>query len=129
MSAELAHLFWAMVLFQVKHFICDFVIQTKYQLRNKGTYGHPGGLLHSGLHGIMSVPAVALLTGAPLLIVGLPLAEAVVHYHVDWTKAGVTRLSVVKDDSNLYWALFGADQFVHQATYLVMLGLLVRLAA
>jgi len=35
----------------VKHFIVDFPLQAHpYQYKNKGTYGHPGGLLHSGLH-------------------------------------------------------------------------------
>lgn len=35
-----------------KHFIIDFPLQTKYQWSNKGIYGHPGGILHAGLHGI-----------------------------------------------------------------------------
>lgn len=34
-----------------KHFIIDFLLQGQYQWKNKGTYGHPGGLLHSALHG------------------------------------------------------------------------------
>ena len=34
----------------VKHFVCDFVVQTPYQIMNKGRYGHPGGLLHAGIH-------------------------------------------------------------------------------
>lgn len=38
-------LFWLFT----KHFIVDFPLQAfPYQYQNKGTYGHPGGLLHSG---------------------------------------------------------------------------------
>ncbi len=30
--------------FQVKHLICDFVLQTRYQVDNKGWYGRDGEL-------------------------------------------------------------------------------------
>lgn len=37
----------------VKHFICDFPLQaTPWMYRNKGTYLHPGGLVHAGIHWI-----------------------------------------------------------------------------
>lgn len=35
-----------------KHFIVDFPLQWEYQWKNKGTYGHPGGIIHAALHGI-----------------------------------------------------------------------------
>lgn len=39
------------ILFQIKHFICDFPLQAfPYQYLNKGTYGHPGGLIHATIH-------------------------------------------------------------------------------
>ncbi len=34
--------------FLCTHFLVDFVLQTPFQYRNKGTYGHAGGLLHAG---------------------------------------------------------------------------------
>jgi hypothetical protein len=129
LNAEFALLFWALVLLEVKHFICDFVAQTGYQVRSKATYGHPGGLLHAGLHGIASLPAILVLTASPLLIAALVAAEFVVHYHVDWLKAAITRLRTLSYDDLLYWILFGADQFLHQATYIVMLAVLVRAVA
>ena len=42
--------------FQVKHLICDFVIQTRYQVDNKGFYGRIGGLVHAGWHILFSIP-------------------------------------------------------------------------
>ena len=98
MNAEFASLFWALVLLEVKHFICDFVAQGAYQVRNKGAYGHPGGLLHAGLHGIASLPAILVLTTSPLLIAALVVGEFVVHYHVDWLKAAITRLRGLTPD-------------------------------
>jgi hypothetical protein len=129
LNAQFASLFWALVLLEIKHFLCDFVAQTGYQVQNKHIYGHPGGLLHAGLHGIASLPAILLLTNAPLPIAAIIVAEFIVHYHVDWLKAAIIRLRGVSYDDLLYWILFGADQFLHQATYIVMLGVLVRVAA
>ena len=129
MTAQAATLFWAFVLLEVKHFLCDFVAHRGYQIQNKGRYGHPGGILHAGLHGIASLPAIVLLTGSPLLIAGIVASEFIVHYHVDWLKAAITRVRGLGYDDLLYWIVFGADQFLHQATYIVMLGILVRAAA
>jgi hypothetical protein len=128
LNAEFVPLFWALVLLQVKHFVCDFVAQTAYQVRNKGTYGHAGGLLHAGLHAVASLPVIVVLTHSPQLIAAIVAAEFVVHYHVDWLKAAINRLRGLGYDDPMYWVIFGADQFLHQATYIVMLGVLLRAA-
>ena len=39
-----------LALLLIKHCLCDFVLQTPWQLAQKGTYGAPGGLVHSGIH-------------------------------------------------------------------------------
>jgi hypothetical protein len=46
-------MFEALVWLFIKHFICDFPLQAfPWIYRNKGTYGHIGGLTHALLHGI-----------------------------------------------------------------------------
>ena len=37
----------AVAVLMAKHMVADFYLQTPYQYLNKGTYGHPGGFLHS----------------------------------------------------------------------------------
>ena len=108
----------ALVLFQIKHYLCDFVLQTQSQVMAKGTYGALGGLSHAGLHAVASIPALYMLTGSPLVILGLIAFEFVLHYHVDFAKARVdaTRGWTVADQQ--YWIVFGLDQFIHQLTYL-----------
>ncbi|MEP7292538.1 MAG: hypothetical protein ABI835_12190, partial [Chloroflexota bacterium] len=32
---------------ELKHFVFDYPLQRPYQFLNKGTYGHPGGILSS----------------------------------------------------------------------------------
>jgi hypothetical protein len=113
------------LLLQLKHFVFDFVTQTQYQLRNKGIYGHPGGLIHATYHAVGSAVVLvpmrfAALLPAPLtLIVALLAVEFAIHYHVDWGKEQIVK-SLVESQGPLYWAVFGFDQFLHQATYVAM---------
>jgi hypothetical protein len=129
LNPDLALMFWSLVLFQAKHFVCDFVLQTPYQKRNKGTYGHPGGLLHAGLHGVGSLPAIVLLTRAPEMIGAIVAAEAVAHYHIDWLKMAIIKRRALSFDDMRYRIVFGADQFLHQMGYVIILAVLMRAAA
>ena len=129
MNLQIAILFWSLVLFETKHFVCDFVLQTRYQKQGKGIYGHPGGLIHAGLHAVGSLPAILLLTLSPLLIAALVVAEFAVHYHIDWLKLAILRRRALLPEGALYWVVFGADQFLHQMNYVIFLAVLVRAMA
>jgi len=118
----------SLALFEVKHFVCDFVLQTAYLYRNKGIYGHPAGFIHAGLHALGSLPAILLIGGAPGLIAVLLVGEFLVHYHVDWLKLYIDHRYRLRIDRSAYWIVFGLDQLLHQATYIVMLALLAQAA-
>lgn len=116
-------------IFSVKHAIADFFIQTPYQFMNKGTYGHPGGLLHSGIHAVMSAPVFLVLAPVSALAGILLLAgEFIVHYHVDWLKEQVTMRNGWKPDEAWFWRALGLDQLAHMLTYVAMIALLLRQA-
>jgi hypothetical protein len=109
---------------QFKHFIVDFLLQTRYQWSNKGTYGHPGGILHAGLHGVGTYLCVALVT-RPDIALGLALVDWLVHYHIDWAKMQLnSRLGLTPADSR-FWVLLGLDQLLHQLTYVAFLFLII----
>jgi hypothetical protein len=120
-----------LLLLVLKHFICDFVVQTQYQLRYKGIYGHPAGLLHAGLHATGSAAVLIGLGVAGLLSISIALlaallaAEFVLHYHIDWGKEQVVK-PFVEEQGTAYWAIFGFDQFLHQATYVAMAYVVFR---
>jgi hypothetical protein len=117
-----------MLIFQIKHFLCDFALQTSNQVRNKGRYLHLGGITHAGLHMLGSVPALLVLSRSPALIGALLAAEFLIHYHTDWAKAQVDRALRLNDTTSLYWTIFGSDQLVHQLTYLGMIYATLRFA-
>jgi hypothetical protein len=114
----------AILVLQFKHFIADFVLQTPYQFLNKGKYGHPGGFLHAGIHAVGSM--FAFLFIQPTLIVGIAVVvlEFIAHYHIDWLKERTTRVRQWSFPQSEFWWTFGADQAAHQATYVVIAGVL-----
>ena len=99
-----------------KHFIVDFPLQWEYQWKNKGTYGHPGGLIHAGLHGIGTYLCFFWIS-VPVAVV-LAVFDMVVHYHIDWAKMNIARGLTVQDKK--YWFWLGFDQLIHALTYLAI---------
>jgi hypothetical protein len=117
----------ALAIFQLKHFACDFLLQTPRQIRAKGNYGQLAGLEHAGLHAVTSLPALLMLTRSPAVMVTTIVCEFLVHYHVDWSKARIDRWKNFSETSTAYWGVFGFDQLLHQMTYLTIVFVLLRL--
>jgi hypothetical protein len=110
----------------LKHLICDYPLQTPYQFMNKGIYGHPGGLLHVGIHAVGTL--IALWFFAPLTsALGFALLDAFIHYHIDWAKNHINRRFNLKPTGGAgFWFTFGLDQYLHQMTYILLVYLLVH---
>ena len=120
----------AVAVLMLKHTVADYFLQTPYQYCNKGTYGHPGGFVHSAIH-VALTPLVYLLI-APvslLLALGIAAGEFVVHYHVDWAKEQITRRAGFTPQTPRFWHALGVDQLLHGLTYLAIVGVLVWAAA
>lgn len=111
-----------MILLQLKHFLCDFPLQGPYQYKNKGTYFHPGGLLHAAIHVAGTLAVFALLGWFYVDLLWLALLEGFIHYHIDWAKM---RINAAKGwgptTHEEFWWLLGYDQLLHQLTYLAMI--------
>jgi hypothetical protein len=101
----------------VKHFLADFVWQTKAMVTEKGLYGRLGGLQHSALHGALTY--VILMHFLELqACVMLSMIDAAIHYHIDWAKMNITKHYTVNDKE--YWFWLGFDQLLHSLTYLAV---------
>lgn len=111
----------SMLIFQIKHFLCDFAFQTSGQIRNKGVYLHPAGVSHAAMHMVGSLPALLVLSRAPLPLAALLVGEFLFHYHTDWAKVKLDSHLRLNDQNALYWIIFGSDQLIHQLTYLGMI--------
>jgi hypothetical protein len=116
----------AVAVLMLKHAVADFYLQTPYQYLNKGTYGHPGGFIHAGIHALLT-PFVylVLVPSSLLLVLAITIGEFAVHYHVDWMKEQVTHRNGWTAHDRGFWYAIGTDQLVHGLTYLLIVAVLV----
>lgn len=114
-------------LFTVKHFIVDYWLQNEYQWSNKGNYLHPGGVLHSALHGLATFIIFSFVhyeTNNPILFAFiLSTLDIFIHYHIDWIKTNVNRDLGYKQEHKGFWILLGIDQTLHFLTYIFLIYL------
>lgn len=117
-----------LILFQAKHFVFDFLYQPPWQYKNKGTFGHPGGIAHAVQHGlatwailVFAVPEFCFDSFNFCIVPGaltLSLIETVIHYFVDLSKMKLNAaLGWGPTTTDNFWRLLGFDQFLHQITY------------
>ena len=125
MTNEAIRILLGVASFQAKHLVFDFLLQTPYQLKNKGTYGHPGGVLHAGLQAVGTLLAVIVLAPSPPIGAAIVASDLLLHYHIDWLHNRIDkRLKLTPDKPGFYYSL-GVDQLTHQATYLLFLAVLM----
>ena len=108
-----------------KHFVVDFPLQVAYQYKNKGTYGHPGGILHAGLHAAGTYLVLYWFAG-PIVAMFLALIDGLIHYHIDWAKMNLNKkLGWGPTTHKQFWWLLGVDQFLHALTYIGLVMFLI----
>jgi hypothetical protein len=123
-----AYLFIGFTYLLVKHFVFDFPhrIQTPWMFLNKGTYGHPGGIVHALLHSLATLPLtlwmIARITyypiDGPTRVLICFVGEFFIHYHMDWFKMWWCAKKQYKPDTHSeFWLWLGIDQLVHGLTY------------
>lgn len=126
----MSDLTWAILLgfvvLSMKHTVGDFFLQTSYQYLNKGIYGHRGGLIHSGLQALLTIPVFLVLPpSSALLAIAIIAGEFVVHYHLDWSKEQLVKRYELTHEDPWFWHLFGLDQLGHLLTYVAIIAILI----
>jgi hypothetical protein len=108
------------IIFAIKHFIVDFIAQTKWQYTNKHILFHLGGIFHSWLHGITTLIILdAFHFRIPIYILfNIAITEWVIHYFIDYFKMNIALYFNWKcNESYKFWWLLGFDQLLHYLTY------------
>ena len=110
----------------VKHFIIDFPLQYPYQWKNKGTYGHPGGLVHASLHSLGTFAILLFFTTGTMAVI-LAFVDGFIHYHVDYAKMNINKKMGWGPTTHAeFWTLVGLDQLLHAFTYIGIVYFLVH---
>jgi Protein of unknown function (DUF3307) len=118
----------AVAVLMLKHAVADFYLQSSYQYLNKGTYGHPGGFMHSGIHVALTPLVYLVIAPSLLLALGIAVSEFLLHYHIDWLKEQITHRNGWTAQDRGFWYALGTDQLVHGLTYLAIVGVLIAYA-
>lgn len=112
-----------LTLLLVKHFIWDFWYQPPFMWQNKGTFGHLGGIVHSGIHAVTTFIILTFWLENPFGVLALSVFEFVVHYFTDYAKMNINKFKGWGATThNEFWQLTGLDQLVHQLTYVAILA-------
>ncbi|MBX3023065.1 MAG: DUF3307 domain-containing protein [Bdellovibrionales bacterium] len=107
-----------LILFQVKHFIADFVLQNVWMLQKSrpGWDFVPPLAIHCFVHALMTLAIVLCVDPAAWW---LALLDFAVHFTMDRIKAGPRYLGRYSDvRGKAFWVSFGFDQMVHHLTHI-----------
>ena len=114
-----ANIILLLAMLQLKHLIVDWCWQPPYELDNKGTYGHWGGVRHALKNAIGT--GLCVLPFVPWMVPKVILIDFLCHYHIDFSKMNLNRhWGLHPLEHARFWWLMGADQWAHQMTYLLL---------
>jgi len=119
-----------LVAFQIKHFLCDYPLQTQYMLRKGQRKGWVKPLIeHVSCHyvftGFIALIYTYITSGTPSLILLVMLLDFVVHFTVDRIKSHPDLGGKFENTSPKFWWCLGADQMCHHLTHYVIIWILV----
>lgn len=107
----------ALVWLTIKHYLADFPLQTKFQLRKTKPTGWTWPLLqHCLFHATLTlVGMLALLS--PANAVRIAVLDFASHLVIDAWKSRTKQHNVFKKE---FWNKHGLDQLFHQLSYIIL---------
>lgn len=112
-------LFILLVVFQFKHWLCDYPLQRPYML-NKFKGGTAWILplcAHAGVHALLTFIVTSICSRSAVTGAALAALDFVVHFAVDRVKAAPTWGGRWKPNEPYFWWALGADQAAHHLTH------------
>ena len=114
-----------LVVFQIKHFICDYPLQIKYMLGKMNKTGWIFPLLfHSAVHAFGTFVIVSFYN--IYLAIYLALIDLVLHFIVDRLKASPKIGGRFKPEQQYFWWSLGADQMTHHIINYVFIYIILN---
>ena len=108
------------LVFRIKHFLCDWVLQTKSMATKKGLTLQEGGysalLSHTMIHAAGTL-IITLIFCYQLW--WLSIIDLIIHSIIDRTKARTEIHFSLQPKSKYFWWLLGFDQELHHLTHFV----------
>ncbi len=107
------------VLFEIKHLLADYILQTDWMAQGKQRRAGwaPPLFVHAGMHGFGT--ALVALAVNPAFV-WLAFVDFFVHALIDFMKARIGLATGLTPANARFWWLFGADQQLHALTHLAL---------
>lgn len=127
----LLSIFALLILFQFKHFLCDYIWQTSYMLGKFKESGWVEPLLaHVCVHGAATFTIAfffvgGLASGLFFYCILLMLLDMAIHFAMDRIKASPKMLGRFNTQQKEFWWSLGLDQMVHHLTHYALIYLIV----
>ena len=121
----LFEIFTLLVLFQLKHFVCDYPLQTQYMLGKMQATGWKLPLAaHAAVHSLATYIITMYFVGSFTAIL-FALADFIIHFTVDRIKASPKLGGRFNPTQPYFWWALGADQMAHHLTHYLFIAIIV----
>lgn len=121
----LFEIFTLLVLFQLKHFVCDYPLQTQYMLSKMQATGWKLPLAaHAAVHSLATYIITMYFVG-PFTAILFALADFIIHFTVDRIKASPKLGGRWNPTQPYFWWALGADQMAHHLTHYLFIAIIV----
>jgi hypothetical protein len=125
MDTALENIFILLVVFQLKHFLADFLFQHNYMLKKvRPNWNFIAPLaLHCFVHATLTL-VICLVFNYKLA--WLAVADFAIHFFMDRFRSGPRYLGRFNDPhTSIFWWVLGADQMIHHLTHIWIIWYLV----
>ena len=120
----MVELFLLLIVFQLKHFICDYPLQGTYMLgKLRATNWALPLAAHAAVHATATL-FIAIWFSLHLAII-LAIADFLLHFTIDRLKASPNYGGRFKPDQPYFWWALGADQMAHHFTHYAFIFILL----
>lgn len=120
-------IFLLLILFQLKHFIADFPLQTYYMLgKMQRTNWIKPLAAHAAVHAYITflITSISINPHSKLVLI-LPIADFIVHFIVDRIKASPDLGGRFTPNQPYFWWILGLDQMTHHLTHYVFIYFII----
>ena len=124
---NISTIFLLLVLFQLKHFIADYPLQSHYMLGKANVTGWVKPLAaHAAVHAWFTFLTVLLVQPSNILLyLLLPVIDFILHFSVDRVKASPKIGGRFNPTQPYFWWALGVDQMAHHLTHYVFIYILI----
>lgn len=113
-----------LILFQIKHYIADYPLQSEYMLKKaqKRNWALPL-TLHSIVHGMLTLVIIMYVNPSMWY---LSIVDAALHFIMDRVKGDPSIMNRYKVSEKPYWLCLGLDQMFHHVTGIAITYILLK---